>query len=151
LGHEKALGASSFTEGVLFLVSAVYEITGLEGDEILLFVAVGVWVISFALFQFYFERHTAKFLQILDEIHENQEAFNDITSVAEFEGIAVIGMHFSHPVTLLWQFFRHAVERWPEDSNVWFLFGKMTAIVLEETQRSEGSPSRWRGRLAGLL
>jgi hypothetical protein len=52
----------------------------------------------------------AKFLQILDEIHENQEAFNDITSITEFEGIAVIGMRFSHPVTLSWQFFRHGVE-----------------------------------------
>jgi hypothetical protein len=108
-GHEKALGASSFTEGVPFLAGAVHEIAGLEGDEILLFVVVGVWVVSFALFHFYFERRTAKFLQILDKIHEiyeNQEAFNDITSVTEFEGIAVIGMRFSHPVTLSWQFFR---------------------------------------------
>jgi hypothetical protein len=49
-GHEKALG-TSFTEIVLFLVGAVYEIAGLEGDEILMLV-VGVWVISFALFHF---------------------------------------------------------------------------------------------------
>ncbi|OHT13730.1 Adenylate and Guanylate cyclase catalytic domain containing protein [Tritrichomonas foetus] len=133
--YEKALGASSFAEGILFIVVIVYEIIGIRGSEVIIFIVLGVWLISFFLFHWYFERRALRFINILDMIEDDPENFQLIKSPTQLEGIAVNGFRFAHPVCLSWQLFKLGIERWPQNVDIWLLFAKMTAIYPEETQQ----------------
>jgi PAS domain S-box-containing protein len=133
--HEKALGASSCAEGILLLVVVGFEVAGIEGTEIVIFIVAAVWIGSYAGFHWFFEHRTTRFLEMLDAIEDDPDNFQMITSSTQFEGIAVVGFRFAHPVCLSWQLFKIGIEKWPTDVNVWLLFAKMTAVLPEETQQ----------------
>ena len=133
--YEKALGASSLAEGILFIVVIIYEAIGKRGDEVIIFIVLGVWIISFFIFHWYFEKRAVKFISILDAIEDDPENFSLIKSPTQLEGIAVNGFRFAHPVCLSWQLFKLAIEKWPNNVDIWLLFAKMTAIYPEETQQ----------------
>lgn len=134
-GYEKALGASSMAEGLLFFVVIIYELLNQQANEVIIFVVVGVWLISFLGFHFYFERRANKCMQLLDMIDDSAENFDLIKSPRHLAGVAVIGFRYAHPVCLSWQLFKLGIERWPENVNIWLLFAKFTAIYPEETQQ----------------
>ena len=134
-GYEKALGASSMAEGLLFFVVIIYEVLNKQANEIIIFVVAGVWILSFLCFHFYFERRARKCMELLDMIEDGAENFDLIKSPRQLAGVAVIGFRFAHPVCLSWQLFKLGIERWPGNVDIWLLFAKMTAIYPEETQQ----------------
>jgi len=75
-------------------------------------------------------------LDILDQISENNESFFSlIKSPNHFANVTVTGTSIAHPVCINWAIFKFAIEKWPQNNQIWLIFAKFVAIFPEQSQK----------------
>jgi hypothetical protein len=78
-------------------------------------------------------RRVQRDLAVLDEILDSDEDCSLVEDPETFLDIAVAGMRVGHPICVNWILFRYAVETWPREPDIWYIFAKSVAIYPEET------------------
>jgi len=137
MNHKKGLAATSSTGIILTSLFVFIEITGKIAGEYMLVAFIGLWITMYILSNIVLERRTTQSLVLLDSMDEENEKMDSITSESKFIIMAIDGMRVAHPICLSWRLFKHAVAKWPENVEVWFVFAKFAAIYPEETQLLE--------------
>jgi hypothetical protein len=77
----------------------------------------------------------ANALLLLDQIAEDPNQFDQISSPNYFVFVALTGFANAHDVVLDWRIFEQAVGRWPKSPIVWLTYAKFVAVYPSETQR----------------
>ena len=132
---DEILVMSSFSAGgMISIVSLIFKIMEKFADEVFFILAIAIFIINIVLFVFLTKWIHNRNLAFLDRIDDNNEVFQEVRSISKSEVLALEGMRVAHPVCLNWQFFRMAVDRWPESINCWFYYAKFIAIYPEEIQ-----------------
>jgi len=101
--------------------------------EAMLF-CIWLYTICFILWKKRFRKIKMEDLIILDQIAENDEEFELISSPSHLMRIAIAGFSTAHPTCLNWTIFKNAVDKWQKDTEVWYSFAKFIAIYPEENQ-----------------
>ena len=136
LNDMKLVAAGAVSGAILITTGIVCEAVGFKAEEIVFCVVCLVYVVSYVCFHFYFENHASKALLILDEIQEDPELFNDyIKSPRAFCDVVVNGFRYGHPHVVNFEIFKPAIELWPDNIDIWIIYGKFTAIYPERSSQ----------------
>ena len=101
---------------------------------IFLFVFIVFYILISVGSRFILVYYINKTIAVLDAISDAKENFHLVRTPNGFINICTIGFTYAHPACLDVSIFIQAVERWPRDPNVWYVYAKFIAIYPEETQ-----------------
>lgn len=136
INYKKAIYASSISGTILLLISVIFDILNIKGQEYIILAILASWIIIFISCSFFFERQTTRYLFILDQIEENPESFQDLCGKRTmFSNVVVAGFRYAHPYCLSWKMYKAGIEHWPKDVQIWLSFAKFIAIYPAETQQ----------------
>ena len=131
----RVLVSTAIACGVCLFICGTFLFTNTPANELIILVIVGVWVATFFVYSWIRNAQARKNIELLDFIEEDEENFQYIKSPNSFANIVLDGFRVAHPICLSWSIFKMAVERWPKNVNIWFLYAKFSAIYPEVTQQ----------------
>lgn len=132
----KLIGAvyagSAVTGALMCVIMAIFIITGKEFSFVIVISYMIIYIIMIIIFRLILMNRTTKNLILCDDFSE----YEQVSVFKNKNGLinaAVDGMANAHPVCLNGTIFKAALEVWPKDENMWFLFAKFVAIYPDET------------------
>jgi len=125
--------ATYITAIISSIGSLTFSLLGIKGRLIHLVALAILFIILLFISNALIRKAESKNLAILDIVDENQCCL-DIETVDDVLGIALSGFRIAHPTCLDWKVFRHGLERWENDVNLWYSFAKFVMIYPEESQ-----------------
>ncbi|OHS93295.1 Adenylate and Guanylate cyclase catalytic domain containing protein [Tritrichomonas foetus] len=135
IAHSVMVVSAAISGGLTMIIFIILVVIGQSLSELILIAAISLFVLIIIIASFIHHRIIYKIIHILDEIHSNSENFEMIRSPSMFMIIFNIGMGLVHPVCTSWSLGNMAVQKWPTNIKVWYIFSKFVAIYPEENQQ----------------
>jgi len=130
--HRK-LAFGAMTGGCLnFLFVGILTNSNIQANNTLLFIMIGIIILSYMISHIYVERQIIKSLLFLDMLMDDPTTMERVHGTFSFMNHVIIGMSYAHPVCIDWSLLKLGSEKWPDSSLVWSIFGKFVAIYPEE-------------------
>ena len=133
--HTNMIIADGISGAILCIGCIVLNVINVEGNEVAIFIIIALWVVSYLVASTISSARRKRSLAILDAIEEDKENFDYLRKPSQFYEIVVTGFANAHPVCISWDVFQSAVEKWPENVNIWVLYTKFAVIYPEESQK----------------
>lgn len=133
--QQQAMMATTISSAIFLIIGACFEAAQQPASEYILVILVAVWILAFIVVAIVFNKVDSKGLEFLDGIDAGEYGLDEITKPSKVLKLAVLGFRHAHPVCLSFNIFKHAIDTWPKNINIWILFAKFTAIYPEEVQQ----------------
>jgi len=101
-------------------------------SDVVFFGQIGLYIIIIIIGIRILKSIFVNHLLFLDAILENQEVIEDYWNIQYLLKCSVSGFIYGHPVCINWDIFQIMTKRWPNEINVWYLFGKFVSIFPQE-------------------
>lgn len=133
------------------LIVSIFIFRHKTGNISLLFISITGIVVLVIVTKILQKQYKIRNLKVLDKIEETG-SIDSIKNINSLYTLAKHGMQTAHPVCLSFHFFQLALNKFPNNTLVWFLYAKCVAIFPENLQNliwiSQSIRSR---KLHGLL
>ncbi|OHT09545.1 hypothetical protein TRFO_21604 [Tritrichomonas foetus] len=126
--------SSSITGSCFTLLILICILINQESDLIFIFAFIIFFILVTISVHFFLNWRLKRQLNILDLISDDQNNFELVKSPNSFLNLCVAGFNTAHPACLELNIFMQAIDRWPREPIVWYMFAKFIAIYPEETQ-----------------
>lgn len=124
--------AAAASGGMMCIVFCVIVITQVRIGLPLLFALVVLFILLSLMMKIIMMRLTLRNLIALDRYLE-QNTMDLFNSPNKLINIIVDGMSIAHPCCINWDIFKNAMDKWPTNTKMWFLFAKFCSIYPEDT------------------
>ena len=131
--EESLFNSFSLTSAIILLVLMIQDIAGSSGNEIELAAFLVLFIIAYIIVRWFSFSRKAKYIAQLDAFVDDDTEINNFKSPNKFIQAVTIGFSFAHPCCIDWTICQSAIEKWPNEYNIWYIFLKYAAIYPDQT------------------
>ena len=132
--YRKTFLAISISSIINIIILAILSILDNQANQIFIFVIVAVFIVSFIVSHFIFQKYITSKLDMLDQIIDDNTYIDTyVETPNKMATLICTSMQYAHSAMGNWDLFKVATEKWPKSTIIWILYAKFVAIYPEET------------------
>ncbi|KAK8841085.1 hypothetical protein M9Y10_027926 [Tritrichomonas musculus] len=125
--------SSSITGAVFTAVHMICIAIDINGSLAIFFIFVCFFILMLIVCFFILQNREMNRLKLLDQIYEDNTLFSYIRTVNQFWQVATCAIKHAHPLVIELNLFKLAIDKWPNEPHVYFIYAKFIAIYPEES------------------